>query len=131
MATRDGKTARGGGRGWMWMKTPGQEDLERLQQWLQRKGWPMNLWRSRLFRDHILIHVPVDPLNPDTLKPDPALRCWVKHLRIAPSPRGLQLEYFRHTKQWWPLWGAVGSLEELFHHIEEDTEATYPSLVQK
>lgn len=78
-------------------------------------------WEYKLIGGRIIIYSPVIPWN-EHYQPDPSLRYMAMHLRIVPAvPGPFQLEYRRHTEQWWPL-GACppGTMEQIATFIEED-----------
>ena len=104
-----------------WMKTLTIKDIEELRQRLAEKGSLWQEWQYKLHRGYIIIYTPVTPWNPKTLKPDPERRYLAKHLRIVPSlPGPYQLEYFRHTGQWWPLLPCTGEIKDIANFIKED-----------
>ncbi len=95
-------------------------DLAQLQARLTAKGPPWDRFEYKLNRDRIIIYTPVIPFSPDTHKPDPALRYLAMHLRVSPVPGGpFQLEYRRHTEQWWPL-PVRGTIDEVADGIAMD-----------
>ncbi|MHC4477476.1 MAG: DUF3024 domain-containing protein [Planctomycetota bacterium] len=105
----------------IWMRVLGKEDVGRLRDLLVARNPKRQKWEYKLHRDNIIIYVPITPWNPETHKPDPSERYMAKHLRVVPRPDGpFQLEYMRHTGQWWPFIEAVGDLEAIADFIEED-----------
>lgn len=104
----------------VWMLMLMDKHVEQLRERFSKKGPPWDQWEYKLRAGKIIIYTPVTPYNPTTHKPDPPLRYMAKHLRIVPAQPGpFQLEYWRHTEQWWPLpW--VGDIDEIADRIEAD-----------
>src|SRR5829696_2258139 len=99
-------------RQWVWMRVCRQEDIDLLRKHLDPKGPLWSEWEYKLRGGNIIIYSPVIPWN-EQYRPDPSRRHMAMHLRIVPTQPGpYQLEYRRHTEQWWPL-GACppGSME--------------------
>ena len=104
-----------------WMKTLTIECINELRQRLAEKGQLWKEWEYKLHGGNIIIYTPVTPWNPRTYKPNPKQRYLAKHLRIVPSlPGPYQLEYFRHTEQWWPLLPCTGDIKQIADFIEAD-----------
>jgi len=104
----------------MWVKALTERGMDELRNRLAAKDQMWERCRFKLHRGNIIIYTPVTPWNPRTGKPDPEQRYMAKHLRIVPSvPGPYQLEYFRHTEQWWPL-PCTGSIEDMAGIIEAD-----------
>ncbi|MHC4444661.1 MAG: hypothetical protein ACYTF1_11595 [Planctomycetota bacterium] len=96
-------------------------DVEKLRSLLAEKRTKWNDWEFRLYRNNIIVYVPIVPKDPKTGKPDPADRYKIKHLKIVPEPGGpFRLEYMRHTDQWWPFQDAVGNIQNIANFIEKD-----------
>ena len=107
--------------GMTWMRVLVQDDLVRLKRILTASSPKRQEWEYKLRGGNIIINVPIIPWNAETHKPDPSIRYMARHLRIVPVPGGpFQLEYMRHTGQWWPVFEAVGDLETIVNHIESD-----------
>lgn len=107
-------------RVWIRMLMLTKADVEKLRRRFSQKGPLWDQWEYKLRAGNILIYTPVTPFDPKTGKPDPTRRYMCKHLRIVPvHPGPFQLQYWRHTEQWWPLpW--VGDIDEIASHIEAD-----------
>jgi len=103
------------------MRVLGKAELARLRELLSTRRPESSAWELKLFNGNIIISIPVDPWNSETRKPDPSRRYLAKHWRIVPEPGGpFQLEYMRHTEQWWPFFGVVGDLEQMADFIATD-----------
>jgi len=112
-----GKAKRNGGRGWTWVMTLTDRHIEELRSRLAAIGPQWSGWEYKLHAGNIIIYTPVTPRNPKTRKPDPSLRCMAKHLRIiSTTPGPFQLEYWRHTEQWWPL-SCKGDIKGIVKYI--------------
>jgi len=108
-------------RGMTWVRVLTQRDLDELQTLLAKGDEKRAEWQYKLYRDNIIISVPVIPWNPKTKKPDPSMRYMTKHLRVVPAPGGpFQLEYMRHTGQWCPMFEASGDISAIAKFIDED-----------
>ncbi len=107
-------------RTWTWMLMLTDKDIDQLRRRFSSKGLLWDQWEYKLRAGKIIIYTPITPYNPTTNKPDPSLRYMAKHLRIVPTQPGpFQLEYWRHTEQWWPLpW--IGDIDEIADQIEAD-----------
>ncbi len=104
-----------------WVRALTQRDLDELRTLLTKGEKKRAEWQYKLHRDNIIISVPVIPWNPKTKKPDPSLRYMAKFLRVVPTPGGpFQLEYMRHTGQWWPIFDAKGDIEAIAKFIDDD-----------
>lgn len=115
-----GKTNKHGGRGWMWVMVLTDKHVEELRSRLAAIGPHWNEWEYKLHGGNIIIYTPVTPWNPKTGKPDPSLRYAAKQLRIiSTTPGPFQLEYRRHTEQWWPL-PCKGDIKEIVDYIAAD-----------
>ena len=108
-------------RGLTWVRVLTQWDLDELRTLLDRTDKKRAEWQYKLYRDNIIISVPVIPWNSETKKPDPSMRYMAKFLRVVPIPGGpFQLEYMRHTGQWRPMVEASGDIQAIAKSIEED-----------
>lgn len=105
----------------VWMRVPTEADIDRLRELLADKGTTWQRWEYKLYQGNIIIHSPVTPWDHKTRKPDPSREYMAKQLRIVPVPGGpFQLEYMRHTGQWWPLGDCTGDIEAIAGFIAED-----------
>ncbi|MBP7937772.1 MAG: hypothetical protein KA354_24295 [Phycisphaerae bacterium] len=117
MATRKRQST----RGMTWVRVLTQRDLDELRTLLTKGEEKRTEWEYKLYRDNVIISVPVIPWNPDTKKPDPSLRYMTKFLRVVPAPGGpFQLEYMRHTGQWLSMFGVMGDIKTIAKFIDED-----------
>ena len=104
-----------------WVRVLTQRDLDELRILLAKGNKERAEWEYRLYRDNIIISVPVIPWNSATEKADPSMRYMAKFLRVVPIPGGpFQLEYMRHTGQWCPMFEASGDIKAIAKFIEED-----------
>ncbi|MBI1827402.1 MAG: hypothetical protein HY287_10670 [Planctomycetes bacterium] len=107
----------------LWMRVLNNDDATQLSKILVSKHLEWSDWQYKVFLGNVVIYVPVTPWNPKTHKPDPSMRYMARQWRVVPEPGGpFQLEYMRHTGKWWPMFDAVGSLEEIAKHIAEDAK---------
>lgn len=115
-----GKAKKHGGRGWIWVLTLTEQHIDELRSRLAAIGPQWNEWEYKLHAGNIIIYTPVIPWHPKTRKPDPSLRYMAKQLRIvSTTPGPFQLEYWRHTEQWWPLF-CKGDVKEIVDYIAAD-----------
>ena len=104
-----------------WVLVLTQRDLDELRTLLAKGDEKRAEWEYKLYRDNIIISVPVIPWNHKTKKPDPSMRYMARFLRVVPTPGGpFQLEYMRHTGQWWPRCEAQGDIKAIAKFIDED-----------
>jgi hypothetical protein len=104
-----------------WVKILTAKEIDELRQRLAEKGHLWDQWEYKLHRGNIVIYTPITPWDPTTCQPDPERRYLAKHLRIVPSvPGPYQLEYYRHTGQWWPLPPCVGDIKDMADFIAAD-----------
>ena len=71
-----------------WVRVLTQRDLDELRILLAKGDKKRAEWEYKLYRDNIIISVPVIPWNPKTRKPDPSMRYMAKFLRVVPTPGG-------------------------------------------
>jgi len=115
-----GKAKKRGGRGWTWVMTLTGQHVEELRSRLAAIGPQWARWEYKLRAGNIILYTPITPWNPKTRKPDPALRYMAKHLRIVSvTPGPFQLQYWRHTEQWWPL-SCKGDIKDIVKYIVAD-----------
>lgn len=106
------------------MRVLDKDDAVRLGELLKAKRSRWSEWKCQLYRDNIIVYIPITPWNPKTRRPDPSMRYMAKQWRVVPEPRGpFQLEYMRHTEQWWPVLNGVGNLEKIAKLIEREAKA--------
>lgn len=105
----------------VWMRVLGKDDAVRLGDLPAKKRPAWSEWECKAHRGNVIVYAPVTPWNPKTRRLDPSMRYLDKQWRVVPEPGGpFQLEYMRHTGQWWPILEAVGDLEQMVTFIERD-----------
>lgn len=110
MAKRAKKPA---GRTHFWGQRPTGADVEVLRSRISARGPLWDQWEYKLHRDRILIYDVSVQVDREPGRPESALRTTHVHLRVSPAPSGpFELEWMRHTGQWWPL-HVTGTIEQI------------------
>lgn len=105
----------------IWMRLAQQSDADELRALIEAQGEKWRQFEYKLHRGNILIYSPVTPYHWETRRHDPALRYLALQLRICPAGVCVfQLEYMRHTGQWWPLGGCRGDISDMAGFITDD-----------